>query len=118
MTGRGWAAGLARPHRWSCKHCGMVEDYRLTRQAQLEYTEGPHGRGEDYRLITFKDWLRAYQWEQPPERHAVTVPQPRPSGSAIETARRAVAALDVDDETATWRTPADTVSDAEGRCRV
>ena len=35
MTGRGWAAGLARPHVWACRHCGMVEDYRLLRRSNL-----------------------------------------------------------------------------------
>src|SRR4051812_44476850 len=91
MTGRGWAAGLARPHVWPCRHCGMVDDYRLQRQAQLEYAEGEHNRDEDYRLVTFKDWLRAYQWEQPPD--VPSIPEQRSSTSPIDAARRAVAAI-------------------------
>src|SRR5438309_1608412 len=93
MTGRGWAAGLARPHVWPCRHCGMVEDYRLLRQAQLEYAEGAHNRDEDYQLVTFKDWLRAYQWEQPPETETCAIPEQRSATSSIDAARRAVAAI-------------------------
>lgn len=52
-SGRGWAAGRSRPHHWPCRHCGMVTDYHLLRD-------------EVDRLITFKEWLRAYEWETDP----------------------------------------------------
>lgn len=60
--GRGWAAGLHRPHRWPCRHCGMVEDYHLLRDAQLRAKESLSRRDEIDRLVVFKDWLRAYEW--------------------------------------------------------
>ena len=116
MTGGGWAAGQARPHVWPCRHCGMVEDYRLLRQAQLEYAEGAHNRDEDYRLVTFKDWLHAYQWEQPPD--AWAIPEQRSSSSSIEVARAAVAAIP---DVADTNTPPARVSEAvdeDGRCHV
>lgn len=109
----GWTAGQARPHLWPCRHCGMVEDYRLLRQAQLEYAEGPHNRDEDYRLVTFKDWLRAYQWEQPPDDWRI--PEQRNSTSPIEAARRAVSAIP---DAIEVYAPADEAADEEGRCRV
>ena len=71
----------------------MVEDYRLLRQAQLEYAEGPHSRDEDYRLVTFKDWLRAYQWEQPPDESRAIPEQRSAAVDPIDAARRAVSAI-------------------------
>lgn len=61
--GRGWAAGLARPHYWPCRHCDMVGDYHLERDAQLRRSETLDRRDEIDRLIVFRDWLRAYEWE-------------------------------------------------------
>lgn len=56
-----------RPHLWPCRHCVMVEDYRLTRDSQLRLAEGAHRQDEDYpRPITFKEWLRAFEWERDP----------------------------------------------------
>jgi len=100
----------------------MVEDYRLLRQAQLEYAEGPHNRDEDYRLVTFQDWLRAYQWEQPPETEAWAIPEQRGSTSPIDVARRAVAAIpdlaEVHTEVHTAQPVASDAVDEEGRCHV
>ncbi|OLT01434.1 hypothetical protein BJF90_31985 [Pseudonocardia sp. CNS-004] len=45
----------------------MVDDYRLERAAQLELAEGLYGQDEDYEVVTFKDWLRAFQWEREPD---------------------------------------------------
>jgi hypothetical protein len=100
----------------------MVEDYRLLRQAQLEYAEGAHNRDEDYRLVTFKDWLRAYQWEQPPETQALAIPKQGGSTSPIDAARRAVAAIpdptEVHAEVDTAQPLVCEAVDEEGRCRV
>jgi hypothetical protein len=100
----------------------MVEDYRLLRQAQLEYAEGTHNRDEDYRLVTFKDWLRAYQWEQPPQTETWAIPEQRSATSPIDAARRAVAAIpdptEVHAEVDTARPFNGEAVDEEGRCRV
>lgn len=61
--GRGWAPGQARPHVWPCRHCGMVTDYHLTRDAQLRRAESLDRRDEPDQAVTFKDWLRAYEWD-------------------------------------------------------
>lgn len=65
---RGWAAGLARPHGWPCRHCGMVTEYHLVRDAQLRAAESLDRRDEIDRLITFKQWLRVYEWDTDPRR--------------------------------------------------
>lgn len=61
----------SRPHTWPCQHCGMVEDYRSTRETQIQLAEGryhrPEGRDETYRPVVFKDWLQTYQWEREPD---------------------------------------------------
>jgi hypothetical protein len=95
----------------------MVDDYRLLRQAQLEFAESGHNRDEEYRLVTFKDWLRAYQWEQPPDSEVWAIPQQRMSSAVdpIDAARRAVSAIPDPDEV---DTPASQAVDEEGRCRV
>jgi hypothetical protein len=61
------AGRVRRPHLWPCRHCVMVEDYRLTRDAQLRQAEGVYDQDEGYRLTTFKQWLQTFQWEQPRE---------------------------------------------------
>jgi hypothetical protein len=67
-AGRGWAARRSRPHRWPCRHCGMVTDYHLLRDAQVRAVESLERRDEIDRLITFKEWLRAYEWDTDPRR--------------------------------------------------
>jgi RNA polymerase sigma factor (sigma-70 family) len=61
----------SRPHTWPCQHCGMVEDYRSTRETQIQLAEGRYdraeGRDETYRPVVFKDWLQTYQWEREPD---------------------------------------------------
>lgn len=57
----------SRPHVPTCRHCDMVDDYRLTRQAQLQHAEGLHRQDQDYRAVVFKDWLRHFQWETEPD---------------------------------------------------
>lgn len=67
-AGGGAAGGRgSRPHVWPCLHCGMVEDYRLTRQSQLDHAEGAFRQDEDYRPVTFKQWLQDFQWETAPD---------------------------------------------------
>ncbi|MCO1659205.1 hypothetical protein [Pseudonocardia humida] len=56
---------VRRPHRWACRHCDMVTDYRLTRDAELRQAKGAFAHDEDYQLTTFKQWLQSFQWEQP-----------------------------------------------------
>jgi hypothetical protein len=46
----------------------MVTDYHLLRDAQLRATESLDRRDEIDRLITFKEWLRAYEWDTDPAR--------------------------------------------------
>ena len=65
-SGRGWVAGRSRPHHWPCRHCGMVTDYHLLRDAQLRAAESLDRRDEIDSLITFKEWLRAYEWDTDP----------------------------------------------------
>jgi hypothetical protein len=70
MTGTTRAPGGpgSRPHVWLCRHCDMVEDYRLNREAQLQLAEGVFRQDEDYRLTTFKEWLQAFEWDSVRER--------------------------------------------------
>ena len=103
----------------------MVDDYRLLRQAQLEVAESGHNRDEDYRLVTFKDWLRAYQWEQPPDTdtdsHDAAIPEQRTSASVvdpIDAARRAVSAIPDGVEVDTTRPLTSETVAEEGRCHV
>lgn len=107
MTGYGERAGggagrerVSRPHVWPCQHCGMVEDHRLTRQAQLQLAEGAYRQDEHYPIINFKQWLQSYQWETAPDETAPTEdgpPDERPAGGdgddANADARCAVASL-------------------------
>lgn len=39
-------------------HAAMVESYRLERDAQVRYAESLACGDEDYRPVTFKEWLR------------------------------------------------------------
>lgn len=106
--GRGWAAGLDRPHVWPCRHCDMVEDYHLERDAQLRRKESLDRRDEIDQLVVFKDWLRAYEWEsQRPDQDAdpvdhdddwiadwaAAIPAQRGSTDPVAEARRAVDAV-------------------------
>jgi hypothetical protein len=86
MTGTARAGGEpgSRPHVWPCRHCDMVDDYRLNREAQLQAAEGVFRQDEDYRATTFKEWLQAFEWDSTQERHerdadheAAVVPAPR-----------------------------------------
>jgi hypothetical protein len=58
----------SRPHVWPCRHCDMVADYRLNREAQTQAAEGVFRQDEDYRLTTFKQWLQAFEWDSARER--------------------------------------------------
>lgn len=44
-----------------CRHCDMVDDYRLTREAQEAYRDWRNENADS--SITFKEWLRKFQWE-------------------------------------------------------
>jgi hypothetical protein len=83
-TARAVGGPGSRPHVWPCRHCDMVDDYRLTREAQLLAAEGVFRQDEDYRATTFKEWLQAFEWDSTRERHerdadqqAAVVPAPR-----------------------------------------
>jgi hypothetical protein len=71
MTGTTRSGGGpgSRPHVWPCRHCNMVADYRLNRDAQTQLAEGVFRQDEDYRLTTFKEWLQAFEWDSARERH-------------------------------------------------
>lgn len=55
-----------RPHRPGCRHCSMVEDYRLTRDAEIRVIETT-ARDENARPVVFKEWLCAFVWERDPD---------------------------------------------------
>ncbi len=52
-----------RPHTWPCRHCDMVDDYRLNRENEAQLAEGRFRQDEDYRLTTFKRWLQSFEWD-------------------------------------------------------
>jgi len=44
-------------HPPGCRHCSQVEDYRLARDSQLRYAESLACGDEEYRPVTFREWL-------------------------------------------------------------
>lgn len=66
----------SRRHVWPCRHCAMVEDYRLNREAQLQLAEGVFGQDEDFRVNTFKQWLQTFEWDSQREHHEHHNPDP------------------------------------------
>ncbi len=134
--GRGWAAGQARPHTWLCRHCDMVGDYHRERDSQLRRVESLDRRDEIDRLVTFKEWLRTYEWDTDPHRqdndHAQTGTDrvgtdqagdprqyggrersgPDPDGDPVGTARRAVDAIPYPATDDAWSTSS--VAPADG----
>lgn len=77
----------SRPHRWPCRHCDMVDDYRLNREAQIQLAEGVFRQDEDYQLDTFKDWLRTFEWPRyDPAGHRVEQDWPAQDWAAAEWA--------------------------------
>lgn len=46
-----------RGHGPDCKHCQLVEAYRLERDSQVRHAESLACGDEDFRPITFKEWL-------------------------------------------------------------
>lgn len=58
--------GLRKPHPRHCRHCSMVEDYRLTRDSMIRAREVACA-DEDLVPVTFKEWLMSYRYEQEPE---------------------------------------------------
>lgn len=59
----------SRPHVWPCRHCDMVDDYRLNRENEIQLAEGRFRQDEDYRLTTFKRWLQTFEWDSTRERY-------------------------------------------------
>lgn len=49
-----------------CRHCDMVDDYRLQRAAEVAVHDEHHWRDETAwsRLINFKRWLIVFEWER------------------------------------------------------
>jgi hypothetical protein len=45
----------------TCRHCDMVEGYRLARNAQVQAREVA-AADEDARPVVFRDWLQGYAW--------------------------------------------------------
>ena len=60
-----------RPHAWACRHCDMVDDYRLAREADVQAAEGVHRQDEDFHAVTFKQWLQVFEWDHP-DQHTTT----------------------------------------------
>ncbi len=48
-------------HSGTCRHCEMVEGWRLAADADLRRIEVA-GQDEDARPITFRAWLESYEW--------------------------------------------------------
>lgn len=48
-----------RRHGPDCRHCQLVEAYRLERDTQVRYAESLACGDEEYRPLTFKAWLVA-----------------------------------------------------------
>lgn len=59
--------GTRKPHPSTCRHCVMVDEYRLQRHVELDLVEN-HGGWRDetwrQRIITFRKWLIHYRYEQ------------------------------------------------------
>jgi hypothetical protein len=55
------------PHRYGCRHCAMVELYRLARDTAIREKEVACG-DEDAFVPTLKWWLTNYQWEPAPSK--------------------------------------------------
>jgi hypothetical protein len=53
-----------RGHGPHCRHCQLVEAYRLERDTQVRYGESLACGDEDYRPVTFKAWLTENGREQ------------------------------------------------------
>lgn len=53
-----------RPHPSCCRHCAMVEWYRLERAHQEQLAENELRQDEDFRPVTFRQWLESFQWEE------------------------------------------------------
>jgi hypothetical protein len=53
-----------RGHGPHCRHCQLVEAYRLERDSQVRYGESLACGDEDYRPVTFKAWLTENGREQ------------------------------------------------------
>lgn len=54
----------------TCRHCAMVEAYRLARDADVRAREVP-AADEERHVWTFREWLAKYEWECEPEAPAV-----------------------------------------------
>jgi hypothetical protein len=54
-----------RPHPKHCRHCQMVEEYRIERARQEIQFENGGFRDPNFRrnMITFKKWIIAYRYE-------------------------------------------------------
>lgn len=48
-------------HSGTCRHCDMVEGYHLARDADVRRIE-VSGQDEDDRAVTFRTWLRRFEW--------------------------------------------------------
>ncbi len=46
-----------RAHGPDCRHCQLVEGYRLARDTELRHAESLACGDEDYRPVTFRQWL-------------------------------------------------------------
>jgi hypothetical protein len=58
-------ANLPR-HSGTCRHCEMVEGWRLAADSDLRRIEVA-GQDEDARPVTFREWLTFYEWEVDPD---------------------------------------------------
>jgi hypothetical protein len=48
-------------HSGTCRHCDMVEAFYLAQDADIRRIEVA-AADEDARPITFREWLRRYEW--------------------------------------------------------
>lgn len=53
-------------HAANCRHCVMVEEFRLAQDADIRRLDVA-GRDEDARPVEFRAWLRWYGWDREPD---------------------------------------------------
>lgn len=57
--------GTRKPHPPGCRHCDMVESYRIQRETEIRLYETVEHMDSGKRPVTFKEWLCAYRYETP-----------------------------------------------------
>lgn len=53
-------------HSGNCRHCDMVESFLLAQDSDIRRIEVA-AQDEDARPISFREWLRRFEWETDPQ---------------------------------------------------